>query len=101
MSTPPHVVDADCASGSDVAHPRLGSAYTTFRTSVRVLAAAGYLLIGLYAGCALVWMPSAFSIVPALSCIAAATGVYVASGVLMILADIADALVVRPEEEIR
>lgn len=104
MSTHPHPVDAACASGSDVANVRhqvLGSAYATFRTCVRVLAAIGYLLIGLYAGCALVWIPSVFGMIAALSCIATAAGLYIVSSVLLILADIADALVVRSEEDIR
>ena len=60
-----------------------------------------YFLIGLYAGCSLVWMPAAFGITAVLSSLAAAVGLYITSCVLLMVADIADAVVAQSERDIR
>ena len=85
----------------DARRPVPGSAYENFRLSVGALAVIGYLLVGLYAGCSLVWMPAAFGITAVLSSLAAAAGLHITSSVLLMLADIADALVARSERDVR
>lgn len=101
MNTPAHAASEPNAGMVDARLPVPGSAYEHFRLFVRVLAVIGYLLIGLYAGCSLLWMPAAFGITAVLSSHAAAAGLYITSSVLLMLADIADAVVAQSERYIR
>lgn len=101
MNTPAHAASEPNAGKVDARLPVPDSAYEHFRIVVRVLAVIGYLLIGLYAGCSLVWMSAAFGITALLSSLAAAVGLYITSCVLLMVADIADAVVAQSERYIR
>ncbi len=101
MNTAAHAASEPNAAMVDALLPVPGSAYEHFRLVVHLLAVIGYLLIGLYAGCSLVWMPAAFGITAVLSSLAAAAGLHITSSVLLMLADIADALVARSERDVR